>query len=417
MRDVQEAVIVGGGPAGSSSAFELAKRGIQVSVLEEHKEIGFPSHCAGHLSIRGLRALGLYPLPKGIVENTFSSANFYSPNGYKLGVHLTKPVTCAINRALFDKYLAEKAETAGARYFLDSRVQSLIISNGFVNGISVSEAGTSQAQSISAKLVVDAEGVSSRLMRQSRLQPFDGNKLVYAVEAEVESVRDVEEHTVEVYLGKRYANGLYGWLIPLRNGSAKVGLAVRKGNPREFLERLIRKHPVASKQLRSAKLRSMVFHAIPLGGPIRKAFANGFLALGDCASQVKPTTGGGVVFGITCARIAGEVGAEAIRKHALSEAFLGSYQKRVNGLLGFDSKVMLKARQIFDRLSDERIDSAMRFADQAGLGNALRNVEEIDFQGRTLLTVAKKPAALATLAYVAALYFFGPPQTNQGNDS
>ena len=38
--------------------------------------------------------------------------------------------------------------------------------------------------------------------------------MVYAVEAEVEDVQDVEAHAVEVYLGKSYAPGFYGWLIP-----------------------------------------------------------------------------------------------------------------------------------------------------------------------------------------------------------
>ncbi len=405
MKEGQDAVVVGGGPAGSSAALGLANRGIPVAVFEEHPEIGIPSHCAGHLSIRGLEALGLYPLPKGIVENTFSCANFYSPNGYRFGVRLAKPVTCAVNRTLFDKYLAEKAEAAGARYFLDRRVESLIVSNNLVKGVNVTEKATSHTQIVSAKIVVDAEGVSSRLLRQTGLQPFDGTKLVYTVEAEVENVKDVEEHAVEVYFGKNYANGLYGWLIPLGDGSAKLGLAVRKGNPKEFLSRLVRKHPVASKQLRAAKLRRTVFHSIPLGGPIRKSYANGFLAVGDCASQVKPTTGGGVIFGITCARVASEVGAKAFEKQDLSEEFLSLYQQRINEILGFDVRVMLAARQILNGTSDERIERVMHFADRAGLSSALRNVEEIDFQGRSILKVAKKPAALATLVYLIATYF------------
>src|SRR4030042_2093435 len=102
---MQDAVVVGGGPAGSFFAFELAKRGFEVTVFEEHKEIGRPAHCAGHLSIKSLNNLGLYPLPKGIVENTFSAANFHSPNGAKFSVKLSKPVTCTVNRTLFDQLL------------------------------------------------------------------------------------------------------------------------------------------------------------------------------------------------------------------------------------------------------------------------------------------------------------------------
>src|SRR3972149_2485274 len=126
-----DAIVVGGGPVGSFAALSLAKQGAEVTVFEEHAAIGEPSHCAGHLSIRSLKNLGLYPLPRKIVENKFSGANFYSPSGAEFSVHLAGPVTCAVNRALFDVYLAEKAETAGARYCLNSRVQSLLTGNGF----------------------------------------------------------------------------------------------------------------------------------------------------------------------------------------------------------------------------------------------------------------------------------------------
>ena len=403
MKDLRDAVVIGGGPAGSSFALELAKRGFDVGVFEEHQEIGFPSHCAGHLSIRSLRSFGLYPLPEGIVENTFSAANFYSPMGAKFSVHLAKPVTCAVNRARFDKFLAERAEAAGAVFHVGSRVQSLMIQNGSIKGVRVEENGGKESQ-LPAKLVVDSEGISSRLLRQAGLRGLDGKRLVYAVEAEVSGVRDVEEHAVEVYVGKDYAPGFYGWLIPRADGSAKVGLATRKGNPKEFLDRLIRKHPVASRQLRTAKVRSSAFHAITLGGPIQKAYADGFLAVGDCASQVKPTTGGGVIFSVTCAMIAAEVVAEALKKADLSEASLGQYQKRFTEAVGFDIGVMLRARRVIDGFSDEKIEQALRFASRVGLREALRDVDEIDFQGRMILSLAKKPAALVTLAYLAALY-------------
>jgi digeranylgeranylglycerophospholipid reductase len=403
VKNVQDAVVVGGGPAGSFFAYELAKRGLDVMVFEEHAEVGFPSHCAGHLSIRSLGNLGLYPLPEGIVENTFSTANFYSPKGTKFSVHIAQPVTCAVNRARFDGYLAEKAQVAGAKYQLGARGQSLLMEGGFVKGVNVTQNGGATTQ-VPAKLVVDAEGISSRLLKQAGLRGLGGEGLVYAVEAEVENVKDVEEHAVEVYVGKDYAPGFYGWLIPRLDGSAKVGLATGRGNPKEFLQRLMHKHPVASKQLRNAKVTHMAFHAITLGGPIPQAYGNGFLAVGDCASQVKPTTGGGVVFGVTCAKIAAEVAAQAVAKNDFSAAGLRVYQKQFMDQLGFDFDIMLKARKAINSFSDEKIDRAMRFASKVGFEKALCDVDEIDFQGQTLLTMLRKPASYAALAYLLALY-------------
>jgi digeranylgeranylglycerophospholipid reductase len=407
MKDVADVIVVGGGPVGSFTALKLAKLGAQVTVFEEHKAIGSPSHCAGHLSIRSLRNLGLYPLPRKIVENTFSQANFYAPSGFKFPVHLAKPVTCSVNREAFDKYLADKAEAAGARYHLNSRVQSLLIEDGAVKGVTVKQ--NDKLESFAAKIVVDAEGISSRLLRQTGLAGLNGERLVYAVEAEVENAKDLEMDAVEVFLGKAYAPGFYAWLMPRLDGTAKLGLATKAGNPKEFLQRLMLKHPVASKQLGKAKITRMAFHPITLGGPISKAYASGFLAVGDVASQVKPTTGGGVVFGLTCGRMAAEVADEAMRRNDVSSSYLQVYQKRCADALSFDFSVMLRLRRFLDSLSDEKLDEVLRFCARIGLNKTLENVDEIDFQGQLLLKIVTKPAMFAALAYFLKLYLSANP--------
>jgi digeranylgeranylglycerophospholipid reductase len=321
----------------------------------------------------------LYPLPSGILENTFVAANFYSPKGAKFSVHLNQPVTCAVNRARFDAFLAENAQRAGAQFRLGHRVNSLLLEDGFVKGINV--AHESSMRQVHSDLVVDAEGISSRLLRQAGLEAFRAKGLVYAVEAEIEGVADVEAHAVEVYLGQDYAPGFYGWLIPRLDGTAKLGLATIHGNPKLYLQALIRKHPVASKQLCKAKILSQAYHAITLGGPLKQAYTNGFLAVGDCASQVKPTTGGGVVFSITCANIAAQVAAEALECGDVSASALKSYQRQIDSTLAFDTRFMLRARKTINRFSDIKLERAISFAAKMNLSKALADVDEIDFQG------------------------------------
>jgi len=407
MKTLSDAVVVGGGPVGSFAALSLARLGAEVTVFEEHAEIGIPSHCAGHLSIRSLKRVGLYPLGGKIVENTFSQANFYSPMGAELSVRLARPVTCAVNRALFDKYLAEKAEAAGARYCLSSRVRSLLIEDGHVKGVNVEQNG--KREDVLAKIVVDSEGITSRLLKQAGLSAFNRQGLVYAAEAEVENLKDVPLDAVEVFLGKDYAPGFYAWLIPRLDGTAKVGLATRTGNPKELLQRFMRKHPVASRKLGTAKITQVAFHSISLGGPIGKAYASGFLAVGDAASQVKPTTGGGVIFGLTCARIAAQVASEAIKRGDVSANYLRLYQKRCKDTVGFDVNVLLRMRKFLNALSDEQLDAALRFCTRIGVNKTLADVDEIDFQGRALLAVLKKPVMWAALAYFFTLYFTANP--------
>lgn len=408
MKTVSDAIVVGAGPVGCFAALNLAKLGVDTTVFEEHAEIGVPTHCAGHLSIRSLKNLGLYPLPDGVVENKFSAANFYSPNGTKLTIRLTRPVTCAVNRELFDKFLAEKAEAAGARFRLGTRIRSLAIKDGAVTGVNAEQKDGSETE-VSSKIVVDCEGISSRLLRQAGLAPLKRERLVYAVETEMENIHNVDEDAVEVFVGRDYAPGFYAWIIPRRDGTAKVGLAAKKGNPKELLERLMRKHPVASEQLGTAHVTRMAFHTITLGGPISKAYANGFVALGDVASQVKPTTGGGVIFGLTCARIAAEVVRGALDKDVVSANYLSLYQKRFADSLGFDFSVMLRARRFLDSLSDEKLDGALRFCNRVGLDKALGDVDEIDFQGQTLIKALTKPTTFTALAYFLVLYLTANP--------
>ena len=208
---------------------------------------------------------------------------------------------------------------------------------------------------------------------------------------------------------KDYAPGFYAWIIPRHDGTAKVGLAARTGNPKELLQRLMLKHPVASKKLGQARILRIAYHPITLGGPIPKAYADGFLAVGDVASQVKPTTGGGVIFGLTCAQIAAETASEAIRHNDVSAGFLQQYPKRCSDKLGFDFSVMLRLRRFLDSLSDERVDQALMVCKRLRLDEALADVEEIDFQGQSLLNLLRKPAAVAALAYFLWLFLSANP--------
>ncbi|MDR2720538.1 MAG: NAD(P)/FAD-dependent oxidoreductase [Nitrososphaerota archaeon] len=398
-----EAVIVGAGPAGSYTALRLALLGVKTDVYEEHPEIGLPSHCAGHISIHSLKKLGYYPLPKGIIENTFDAANFYSPSGTKFSIHLKTPITCTLNRTKFDQHIANQAQKAGATFHLNSPVQSLQIKNGYVKGVNLKN-----NTQVPSKITIDAEGISSRLLHQTKLKGIEGKGLVYAVETEIDQVHDIEPHAVEVYMGSS-APGFYGWLIPRPDGSAKLGLATDHGNPQTCLKRLMTKHPVVKRQVKGAKIVKINYHAIPLAGPIRRAYGNGFLAVGDVASQVKPTTGGGVIFGLTCGGFAAKVVKSALELGDVSARSLSAYQKCCNDALSFDVSFMLRLRRFLGSLSDERWSSVLRFCSRFGVGEALSGVEEIDYQGKLMMQVAIKPAMLVTFGYFGLLYLFANP--------
>jgi geranylgeranyl reductase family protein len=400
--NVSDVIVIGGGPCGSFTAANLARLGADVTVFEEHAKIGVPCHCAGHLGVEGLKHLGLYPLPADVVENTFCGVIFHSPMNEEFSVRFESPVTCTVNRVLFDKHLAGMAENSGVRYCLNSRVESLIIKEDSVKGAIVRQ--DEKNEEYLAKIVIDAEGMPSKVLRQAGGPTLNRRMVVNGVHAEVENVRDIESDMVEVFLGNDYAPGFYAWLIPKSDGNAKVGLAAKTGNPKKLLQRLMTKHPAASKKLSNARILQTAFHPITLGGPIPKPYSSGFLAVGDAASQVKPTTGGGVVLGMTCAKTAAEVAFESLRRNDFSTEFLSAYQRRCEGILGFDVKIMLRIRRMLNAMSDSKIDSAIDFCARHGVDNALQKVRDIDFQGKSLLRVLRNPGMLPVLFYFSYLY-------------
>jgi len=393
-----DVIVVGGSVCGSFSAMTAAKLGAKVIVCEEHKEIGVPEHCAGHVSVSGLKRLELN-LPKKIVENKIKGAVFYSPSGKEFTVRCASPVTYVINRQLLDLHLAGLAEEAGARYLLESRAESFLVDSDFVKGVTIRRKGVKET--LASSLVIDAEGCSSVLLKKAGLQTLDRSMVVHAIEAEVDRVKDVEMDMVEVYLGRKYAPDFFVWFIPKRDGSAKVGLAAKTGDPREYLRQFIHNHPVASKKLRNSKITSSSLHPIPLGGAIPKTYGNGFLVVGDAASQVKPTTGGGIIFGSLCSKIAGEVAYEALKTSDFSKGFLSRYQSRWRELIGFDLAAMHRLRKLLNRLPDDKVDKLIGLCSKLEVNKILEEVGDLDFQGKSLVRVVQHPSAL-----IAALYFF-----------
>jgi digeranylgeranylglycerophospholipid reductase len=401
MKTKPDIVVIGGGPSGSYAAYTAAKLGAKVVVCENHENVGTPDHCAGHLNIPSLKRLGI-KVPQKAIENKIKGAVFVSPSGNKFVLRCHNPVTYVVNRTLFDRHIAELATKAGTEYRFKSRVKSLLLESGTVKGVALKE------DRIEANIVIDAEGCSSAILKQTGLDGLKASMTVRGIQAQVDGLEQVEEDMVEVYLGRNVAPDFFGWIIPRRDGTAKVGLATSTGNPHHYLRRFMEKHPVASKKLQKSKVTSISVHPIPLVGPIPKTYSNGFLAVGDAASQVKSTTGGGVIFGLTCAREAGKVAYEAVNSNDFSEAFLSRYQRRWKRLVGFDLKAMLRMRKMLNSLSDSRADRIIGLCNRLGIDETLEKFGDLDFQGRSLIPMIKYPSTLAVISYFLVSWLTSP---------
>jgi len=385
--------VIGAGPCGSFAAFKAAKLGANVTVLEEHEEIGVPTHCTGHISLFGLKTLGLH-LPKNMVQNMFRSAIFYSPSGKNFSVKFGSPMTCVIDRALFDKYLAKLAANFGVKYQLNSKATSFVREKVVV-------VHKGKKEELTSKIVIDAEGVPPFLLRNIGWKIPNSRMWVNAVQAHVDKVENMDENCVELYFGRKFASGFFAWIVPLRDGEAKVGLATNSGNPKLCLQKFMQKTPIANQKLKKSRIEKIFYHLIPLGGPIPKTYGHNLLIVGDAASQVKPSTGGGIITGLSCAKIAGEIAFAALQHGDFSENFLSQYEERWRKAIGFQLNLLLKLRKMFNRLSDRKIDQIIELCQRFNVGECLSKVEDVDFLKKTLPSLMKNPQI-----FTVATYFF-----------
>ncbi|MCW4021039.1 MAG: NAD(P)/FAD-dependent oxidoreductase [Candidatus Bathyarchaeota archaeon] len=368
-----EILVVGAGPAGLIAAREASQRGAEVTVLEEDSEIGFPCHCAGLLSLKGLEKIGV-PDRGTFIQNKVRGAHFFSPSGLTFTVEKDEFVACVVDRALFDRFLARQATEAGARIKLNSKVRSIERIGGGIVTRGEQESGR-------AKIIVDAEGASSGIVKAAGLKPLNHAGILPGLQFDLEGV-SVEPDYVEVYMGRRIAPGFFAWIIPLSENSARVGLGCKGANPKERLEKFVKDHFGEGDDLERVAARSGV---IVTCGPIEKTFDDNLLIVGDAAGQVKPTTGGGVVLGGLCASSAGEIAAAAMDHKDLTATFLARYESIWRSELGGELRTALWARKVMNRLSDKTLDKLFEVIIKNDLQGFLSAEGDMDFQRGVLL--------------------------------
>lgn len=399
--DEVDVAIVGCGVSGASVALAAAKRGLSVSIFEEHEKVGVPSHCSGHVGIFAFRQFAP-DIPTKIIENEIKGALLYPPTGKPLTLHRQKPVTWVLNRAEFDRHLATLAVKGGASLQLSTRVEGFRRSEE--GGLSLKTSGRN-GHELSCKMLIDASGCGASISKYVGLAKPGRGLLVNSAQFTVENPIDVDADLVEVYFGQGFAPGFFGWIIPRRDGSAKVGIAAGgRSNVRECFERFVHKHRIVSAKLKHAKPTSPpMYHPIPVGGATTRTYANNILVVGDATSQVKPTTGGGIVFGLACGQMAGETAATALQSGDTSASFLQSYEKRWRRLFGFDLTAMSWLRRLLYRLPDRHLDRIFAISSDLKADLILNRTEDIDFQGRTLLSLARDPRLFMTLISASVL--------------
>ena len=379
-----EAAVVGAGPAGILAATAIAGRGYAVKIYEEHPEVGEPNHCAGVLSVTGLAELGVEP-SDGFVQNRVYGGRVYAPDGGFIEIRDRRPRAYVVDRAEFDRHLAGEAVDAGVEFELSARVDGLRFIEGTCMGVRV---GDDVQESW---VVVDAEGAGGRLLSRSGIETGQKGILI-GYNAEVGEV-DVDPELVEVWLGSELAEGFYAWVAPIDESTARCGLGTAGADGIERLKGFVEKRF-------GVEPRRVTSGLVCAGPPVERAAYSGLLLAGDVAGQVKATTGGGVVMGGLCAKLAGETAADALGCGDTCWGRLSEYERRWRSLYEGELKTMYTARRLMNRLSDERLNRLVSDLKRTDLESVLEELVsrgDMDMQAGVIREAARNPRLLYML--------------------
>src|SRR5881409_1483013 len=236
---LHDVLVVGAGPAGLYTAWRMAEVDLDTVVLEEHAEIGIPTHCSGIVSGETNR---LYKVPDDVVLSRPSACLVISPGGRVAELEDPGEEIAVLDRAGFDRALAASVLEAGGVIRTGCRVDHIS------NGDRSVEVETNHGERLRARALVLACGVTYRFHRVlgSRLP----SPILHTAQMELAAS---PADKLEVHVGRQVAPEGFAWLVPFRRDDAayvKTGVLLR-GDARSYLEKFLARPSIASRLRRA----------------------------------------------------------------------------------------------------------------------------------------------------------------------
>ncbi|MHA1229826.1 MAG: geranylgeranyl reductase family protein [Candidatus Helarchaeota archaeon] len=401
-KNIHDIIIIGAGPAGCIAANEIRKldKNIDVLLIEEHNTIGEPVQCAGLISIEGFNRLGLI-VPKKSILNTVYGALFHSLRDNSFYIRANKRMAYVIDRRVFDRYLAKLALKNGAELKLGWKVHQVELSTKDKNGIAkLNIKKGDQTEKIYSKIIIDAEGVKGNIARQCGFKR--PRKILPAIQLEFNNIKIDDPELVEMFFGRRLSPGFFSYIIPTSENSARIAVASNIGNVYQFLSYFLKKYTPIKNRLKNASIVEILGGSIITGGPIKKTHKNNILLVGDVAGHVKATTGGGVIMGGLCSKIAAKIAVEAILNDDFTSKTLKKYDMNWKKYYGKEFYVMNMIRSIINLVPDQLIDILFKTINESSITQIIEEYGDMDFQSgvvKKLLISKNLPIFTAKLFY------------------
>jgi geranylgeranyl reductase family protein len=373
---LKDVVVIGAGPAGIHAAYLLAQAGLDVVLFEAQSRVGDRVVCSG---VVGDEAFPRFDLPTQPILSDIRCIQAISPGGKKLEHRTDAPLAQVIDKAEFNRSLAQRAVKAGVELQLGCWVNSLQVEKHSVEiQYRHMEAGPA---SLRAQVAVITTGVNGSLNQALGLA--HPRQFLRAVQAEMSLPPNGHGNATRVFVGQGVAPGAFGWEIPLGNNRWRVGL-MTEDNPDPYFAKLVQR---IAPQTDISTLR--IDRKGIAQAAVGRCVTERVIAAGEAAGHIKTTTGGGIYYGLLSAELVADVLIRAFGSKNFSARTLGEFERYWRSTFGNELMVGYFARKLASHFTDGQID---RFFDAANASNLLGRLNgklKFDWHHRALLATLR----------------------------